>query len=327
MMIWPLLLGVPVLLWLVQYGHENGKKNVPAPTLPSTPPPDPEPVQPKSFVPVSNPGVIASLDEEWSPHREQQILEAVREGLHDRIDFTYVVSMGRTGTPLEGYVAYIPVMRDSLKFEGVRTEGSYRTAQAIADLFGFQLMTPYVAGLVSAQADARLTPTIFSTATAAERSKMATKGRMIEASRAVDQKLAAAGFSPDSAKLVLNPGKDWVISIRNAEAGSHPVSGVPRSQAAVNHGLYKSAYNPIQKRGTFHTIDDTDYSQGLRFLGPKTWIFRPDGSRQELPTRPLVMNRTLAPLLTGERNRIYGHQVGEGVLPYDRHPAIPKLVA
>lgn len=258
-------------------------------------------------------GILKSLPEEWSQARERQILGYILQGLEDPISFAEVVSKGQPGTPREGYELRIPVMDDAMKFEGVRIEGTFETGQRVADWLGLTLMTPYVAGLISEQADAPIAPTTLSPTTAK-------KSQMVEASREVDARLDAF----PNARLKRNTGKYWVLTIRYTEAAPHPASGVAKLDAGANHGLFTKAWEPIQNVGTFHRYDDhTDYSQMLRYIGETATLIRPDGTSERVPTKTLVTDAFLAPLVTGEKGRLRGKQVGEGALPYDRHPSIP----
>lgn len=95
---------------------------------------------------------IDVFDEQPGQHREDQIRAGFADHEHDPIAWGTVQSIG-TGD-LEGYILTLPVMTDALTFDGVRIIGSYETAQWLADVAGVTLMTSWVAGLVSAQADA-----------------------------------------------------------------------------------------------------------------------------------------------------------------------------
>ena len=280
------------------------------------------PVREPTVTPVTPPAavgpIIASFPDDMSPqlgNGQRMLIDAVLAGRHDPLDFGVVSSIGDEGTPMAGYRLAVPVMRDALKIEGVRPIGTHLTAQEIADRHpaGLLLLTPYVAGLISAQADAKLAPTILSPVTS-------TKAQMIQASAAVDRKLAAAGV--EAPAMVSNPSKDWVLTIRHTEPGVHPVSKVPRSEAAANHGLYRAPFDPIQNVGLAHNLEHTDYSQMLRFMG-RTGILEHPSGEQTFPDLVQLLTSGFAPLLTGTKGKLRGRQAGEGVLPYSRHPAIP----
>ncbi len=314
------LLAAPLLIWGLTSSFDRDKRGAPPvpPPPPPPPPPGPTPVsgptRPPMTITPTNAELLGSIDEQWSQARERQIMGLVLAGKHDPIDFTFITSQGRRGSPLENYTLVFPVMDDAIKIGGVRVEGTFETNQRLADWLGLTVFTPYAAALLSEQADGKIAPTTLSPTTA-------TKSQMIQASGLVDKKLEAF---PD-AKLARNVGKYWVLTSRYLEPGAHPTSGVKKLDAGANHGLFKSSFDPIQNVGTFHPWNNhTDYSQMLRYIGPKAWLVTPDGVKREIDTKSIVTDDTIAPLLTGEKNRIYNKQVGEGVLAYDRHPSIPE---
>ena len=307
-----LLFGVPVFVAALVESNkrkQQGFQPLANSIHPVTPPMSTQPVS-MSAVPTG--GVIDSLSEDFSQAREQQILDAIRAGAYEEITWATVRSVGEG--ELVGYTLDIPVMADALKIEGVRVIGTLRSGQAIADMLGAMMMTPYVAGLISEQADARIAPN-------APQPASAKKSRMLQESATTDRALANyPGFV-----LTDNAGKFWTISIRNTETAPHPVSGQPKGTAAVNHGLFPSPWMPIQNRGTFHSIDNhADSTQNHRFIGLQSQLTEPDGRARMVATKQIVMDTKFGPLLNGVRNKFYGKQLGEGVLPYDRHPAIPE---
>lgn len=259
---------------------------------------------------------IELFDEDPSDHREGQIRAGFAARQYDAIAWGSVTSSG-TGD-LSGYSLKVDVMSDALKFDGVRIIGSFDTAQWLADVSGWTLMTSWIAGLVSEQTDAPLTPT-----TLPPGDDMMTKSYMLDASAQVDAKLAAY----PGASLVLNPGKDWVLSVRFAEEGDNS-EGIPFSEAAANNGLYLKAWSGYQvPPGLQHGLTYSDYSQTLRLVGAVGLLTDPDGCVTRVRTRSLVMDAKFAPLMTGAAGQKRGGTIGEGVLAYDRHPAIAPYCA
>ncbi len=317
------MLAIPVVLAAVLDGKRTRAKK--AGDVSTPPPPD-------STQPTKGGSLIASLPAESTGRlddpREQMIATAVRAGLNDPLIFSEVVSVGEVGTPQEGYAIRVPVMNDSLMIEGVRVDGSYLTGQKVADLLTrnpeapVTMLTPWMAGLAYEQADVKLAPTTSGELT--EKGVTTKTSQMIEASELVDRKLAAAmkqkGLT--GPVLVANGLKDWVLTIRHTEPGVHPESKVPRSQAAANHGFYTKAWRPIQNVGLAHHLTHVDYSQALRYMGGDSIVVLPDKSELVFPTAEALTDPLLGPLLTGRQGRIIGKQVGEGVLPYSRHPAL-----
>jgi len=321
-----LLLSIPILIGLIMASDEtktNGGKHPPPP--PPKPPSPPNPMPPKTGpappLTVIPGGLIDQLAEHPGATREAQVQAIVRDGTFDTFRWTNVHSVGEKGTELEGWTLAVPVMSDAFKVEGVRVEGTFRLYQWIADTLGLALMTPFVAGLVSEQTD---TPGVTpSTGAPVD----GTKARMLRANAEIDAKLAAY----PGAKLVLNQGKDHVLTIKFASGKVHPQSGVQNAKASANHGLYNSPWHPIQNVGMAHPagVDGEpgyeDYSEMMRWLGPMAILIGPDGIPRPKATKAIVMDPEFAPLLTGRKGAIRGAQVGEGVLPYDRHPRLPPV--
>jgi hypothetical protein len=278
------------------------------------PPPQPKPPAPGSW--------LDSLPESYTTRREAQILDAVAAGLAADPEWITIESPG--AGKYSGYTMHVPVMADALTIEGVRVNGSYPTAQAIADREGWLLFTPYIAGLVWKHADAKLSPT--TSQELSNKNVTATTSQMIEASAKVDQKLNPIRTPRDADGLVTlvgNPGKDWVLTRIYGDGGEHPVSHVPHIDAGANHGFYRGLWDPIQNVGVFHGLGHVDYSQTLRFMGPMSALEAPDGTRKNINNAAAMMDPELAHMLTGQTNKIYGRQVGEGPLKYDRHPRLP----
>lgn len=263
-----------------------------------------------------------AIPEQYSAARDRAIVGAVAKGNYGPLDWWNVISEG-TGE-LAGYQLEIPVMTDALHVEGVRVTAPLPVADEIAQLLGLQMLTPFVAGLVSEQAHAQLSPTTAGNDLSVK-TATANTSQMREASAVVDRKLAPVKAARDAAgesTLVRNPGKDWVITIRNSWPGVHPQSGVPHTKAAANHGLFSSPWNPIQNVGLFHGLDHVDYSQTLRYMGPQVILRAPDDTAQLLPTAEVMQSAELAELITGVQGRAYGTQLGEGALPFHRHPLL-----
>ena len=272
--------------------------------------------------PASVPGGswLASLDEAYTPARETKILDAVAGGLAEWSWYN-IESPGEG--PYAGWSLQIPVMADALKVEGVRVTGNYQTGQALADRNGWLLFTPYVAGLVWKNADAKLTPTTSQELT--NKGVTATTSQMIDASSVVDRKLSVIKTPRDVQgydTLVGNPGKNWVLTRQYADGGTHK-NGTPHIDAGANHGLFTSDWKPIQNVGMAHALGHVDYSQTLRFIGPQSMLVAPDGTGVPKSNAEILMDPELAHMLTGRKNKIYGHQAGEGALSYNRHPRLP----
>lgn len=267
-----------------------------------------------SVVSASGP-LIQALPPAAGEQRERTIFDAVRNGLYDPIHFKWIVSMGEPGSALEGWTAAVPVMSDALSVDGVRVATNYQTAQRIADELGLQMMTPFLDALTYAQADAQLSPT-------APQPVNSSTAAMVRTSSIVDRKLRQA-FQGDGVPLVGTNTKNWVITRRFLEPGAHPTSGVLRSQAAANHGLYRGAFDPIQNVGLAHNLLHTDSTQHLRFAGGESVLTDPDGNDVPIPTAALITDPNAGPLVSGVADKLRGRQTGEGHLPYSRHPAIP----
>ena len=294
---------------------------------------------PTASIPPQGGLIISNLPPEYTSRpddpREQMILSAVRAGLSDPPVFVEVMSFGEAGTPQEGITLRIPVMHDALTIEGVRVTTSYPTAQRIADVLSIDpaapvtMLTPWVAGLIYDQAFVQLTPT--TSQELSDKNVTSDTSQMIEASAVVDAKIAKAKEAKGlTGRLVMiaNPSKDWVVTLRNTEPGVHPETGVRRTQAAANHGLYEKPWRPIQNVGLAHNMMHVDYSQGLRYMGSHVTVVMPDQSELQFPTAEALQDPVLGPLLTGTKGKLLGKQVGEGALPYARHPFLePAVVA
>lgn len=318
-------------------GGGNGGSGGKGSHIPGWPPPEPRPLPPGRW--------IDQLAEEYSLDRERQIYDAIAAGYHNPIVWYAVQSPG--AGKYAGWTLEIPVMADALMIDGVRVTPSFPTTQAIADKLGARLagksllmMTPYVAGLVWQQADARLSPTTsnqldpLAEPRRPENSSWNRKGQvtattsqMVAASRAVDAKLHPVKLPRDEqglSTLVANAGKDWVITAKYAEPGKHPDSGVPHKESGANHGLYTADWSPIQNVGVFHELGHTDYSQTARYFGPTSILRAPDGTSTAVDNASAIQDPELAPFLTGVKGRAYVRQAGEGALPYARHPLLVR---
>jgi hypothetical protein len=260
------------------------------------------------------------------------IIAATNAGLYDPISWQAVISEAEPGSEIEGYSLIIPVMGDSLKFEGVRIIGNYNTGQYVADALsareGFvhpiPMLTPYVAGLISEQAAVKLSPT-----TSGELSNhevTALKSQFVESSARVDAKLAKAlaRLGVTGPVLVDNGVKNWVVTRRFLESGRHPKTNVLYADAAANHGLYTAPWTPIQNVGLAHNRGHLDYSQGLRYMGGDSILVTPDAQHVPIATADAMTDPQLGPLVNGVLGKLRGKQVGEGTLPYWRHPKVPR---
>jgi len=314
-----LLLAIPIAIAALMTEREKNAKPKPAPPPPpgGAPPPPPPP----DTEPAANAAIIDALPEQAGKTREQMILSAVKAEQYDPIGWTFVTSIGKPGTPLQGYTLQVPVMKDALKIAGVRVVMTYPTLQYIADQLGLLMMTPYIDALTYEQADVRPTYT-------APQPNTATKTGMLHTSGLVDDKIAAEAKRlgiTEKEPFAGNVGKNWVLTRKFWLPGVHPETKVPQSQAAANHGLYRKPWDPVQNVGVAHNLDHVDQTQNGRLMGAQSILTTPEHEQQYRPTAELLTDADLAPLLTGELGVLRGRQAGEGALPAARHPAIPPL--
>jgi hypothetical protein len=233
------------------------------------------------------------------PERQAELLRLMALHEHDPIEWSIVTSTDELGN-----VAEIPVMADSLSFDGVRVTADYRTTQLGADAMGLYLATPWIVGLVSEQATRRPSYT-------APQPPSTTRAQTINTSDQVTAKLLGA-----TEGLAVNPSKWWVLS--------RAIIDRNKPTAAINHGLFTGAWDPVQNVGTAHNLEHVDNTQALRFVGARSRVIPASGAPFELPTGDLYMSADWGHLASGRRNHIRGRQVGEGPLPWDHHPAIPR---
>ena len=301
-------------------GSLPGSSGVPAGHTPKSPAPTPS----KPSKPLEPGGVIAALDEYDFAERDRLLHQAVVAGLYEFPDVWSVESLG--SGPMEGWKLLIPVMTDALQIEGVRVTTSFRTAQAIADAIGgFMMLTPFVCGLIYEQAHAQLTPTTSAELTV--KTPTARTSQMIEASQRVDQKLAPIKAQRDAKQLVTlvaNPSKDWVLTRWYLSSGRHSKTNVAHAESGANHGLYTAPWDPIQNVGLAHPMSHVDYSQGVRFMGTHSSLFDPHGHVTLVSNAEIIRDPEMAHMLTGVKGRAYGKQVGEGPLPFARHPQLAQ---
>lgn len=324
-------IGIPLVLAAVTRTKDakaavsNGKEPATPPTKGPT-------------VPASVGGsIVASFPESDFAQRDRMILSAVIAGLEDPIIWSMVTMFG-TG-PLAGWELDVPVMADALKIDGVRMTMSYEYAQYIADALTARspdegpvvMMTPWLDATTFEQADAPLSYT-----TSAELNKKnvtALTSQMVNASQVVDAKLAAliaSGAVGVAVPNVGNTGKNWNITEKLLWPGVHPESKVPHTEAAVNQGFYPPGqpFRPVQYRGVAHGRSHVDYSQSLRLAAATSFLRQPGhkpGEGTDVSTSAIIMDPNLGPLINGPKGQIRGKMVGEGTLPFSRHPKIPPL--
>ncbi|KKN11805.1 hypothetical protein LCGC14_1022890 [marine sediment metagenome] len=326
-----LAIGIPLALAAVSRSKAD-KAAVSNGKAPATPP--------VKGVPASVPSggsIVASMPESDYAARDKIILSAVLAGKEDPIVYATVTMFG--DGPLAGWELDVPVMADGLKIEGVRMTPSYEYGQYIADVLTSRhpdagaviMMTPWLDATVFEQSDAPLTYT--TSQQLKNKSVTALTSQMIDASQTVDRKLSKmvadgivnpAAFAP----LVGNVGKNWNLSEKLLWPGVHPETGQLYVEAAINQGLYPQGkpFNPIQYRGAAHPRSHTDYSQGLRLAGATSMLRAPgETTGTKVSTAAVLTNPDLGALLSGTKGVIRGKMVGEGPLPFDRHPMIPPL--
>jgi hypothetical protein len=161
------------------------------------------------------------------------------------------------------HVGVFRVFADALSIDGVRVSVSARTAQGVADLLGYSLLTARLADLAWLSRTVTLLPLpadVVTQTDAAESAAIAS---------ALAKALAAQPGS--SSGLVQTVGKHWIID--NETAGKRAKDGTP---AACNYGWHfpgatfdgrawepavTTPYRVIQGRGWAHGVDHVDYSQ------------------------------------------------------------------
>ncbi len=183
-----------------------------------------------------------SLPELPGPPREAAIVEAVREGRHDPIEWVPIRSDAR------GRVGVLYVMADALKLEGMRLNVTATTSQHVADLLGASMPTARIVDLAHTQATLRARPAIQK-----PHKTMAYTGATKVHSDAIDRQLAGkTGF-------VRTVGKDWILHDRL----------IGRPDLACNYGWidHQAPYTSWagervwQPVGTAHNRHHVDYSQ------------------------------------------------------------------
>jgi peptidoglycan hydrolase-like protein with peptidoglycan-binding domain len=198
--------------------------------------------------------VAALIPEQATEAREAALLALVEQGQSVLHDWTTLSVSGA------GHVIELSVSADALRLgdetDSVRITVNATTAQQIADHFDALLLTPLVSDRIRAAAAVVLEP-----ATQPAGPTMATTARMVEHSRAVDARRAAAGGAPGS--LTATVGKDWVLTNR--------LWGLP--DRAANYGWHTSsaayaavtpALHVLQPLGIAHNRFHVDYSQTWR---------------------------------------------------------------
>jgi peptidoglycan hydrolase-like protein with peptidoglycan-binding domain len=192
---------------------------------------------------ISGADFAASLPESDILAREQAVLEAIRQGLHQEPLWLELESR------FNGHEARLFVMADALRIgnaeDAIRVTLTAASAQRVADHFDAVLPTTRICDLVWAQARVRISP-----CTQTPDAKMAFTSRMLRHSREVDEKVRGRPG------LVENVGKHWVLS--NALEGKPGV--------AANYGWFRPNGVPIQTLGTRHNLHHVDYSQVVRLV-------------------------------------------------------------
>lgn len=235
---------------------------------------------------------LASLPEEFTPAREQAILDAVRGG-------NYVLNWVPITVYRPPYRATIWVSNDALRIgqpdDSVRVAVMAQTEQMIADELNATLPTALLSDEIYRQADIKLMPvTLGSERRPGESSKnpMSTTSRMKLHHDLVEEQLSKWYNVPLSKAweeiLVAPVGKDWVASRRLL--GEPRLAGAP---AAINYGWHRqdmspaahvgpfpsvSAYPPVvvhQSEGMAHNMLHQDYSQVVRLVARAMLICMP----------------------------------------------------
>jgi hypothetical protein len=196
--------------------------------------------------------------------------------------------------------------------DSVRINVTATTAQRLADRLGALLLTARLSDLIREHAAVVISPSNRTPTSA-----MGSTAWMVEHSREVDEKIAAALAQMGQRGLVCNAGKDWVIT--NRLAGSPRAStGLER---AANYGWHVlpgpggnagyPAATPglrvLQPVGLAHDRAHVDYSQTFRCVRN---VCKVDGVTRALAE--VLADPALAPALSHE-----------GVLRVFRQPGVP----
>jgi hypothetical protein len=227
---------------------------------------------------------IATLPPKSGSQRENQILNAVKNGNMAPVSWMEVTSA------VSGHTLTLIVSADAMRIgtaeDSVRVSTTPRTMQQVADMLNCVLPTQRVCDLVWAQATVRATPDILKASP-----DMGDTSWMVEYNTAVDKKVAG------QAGLIENTGKNWCLT--NKLVG-HP------GQAA-NYGWYDASapyHSGPQERGpykvwqplaTAHNLDHVDYSQVVRLVSRVCFV---DGAQRDL--KDILKDATLAALASDE---------------------------
>jgi len=205
--------------------------------------------------------IAAGLPEHPTPEREERIIQAVLAGLY--LPLVWVELRLRSGADACSFFVLDDALRLGVPGDCFRINVTALGQQRIADALGASLPT---AELVEAAYDQgiKLTPS-----PQPPDAQMAFTSRMLQHSRAVDQKVAGR-----SGLVAGNAGKHWVL---HEHLHGLVVSG---AQGACNFGWFKSSvrpYQPIQSLGFAHNVAHVDYSQVC-------WLVRSDVVLNGVPT-------------------------------------------
>ena len=218
------------------------------------------------------------LPEKLSMAREQQILDAVKEG-PTVVNWKPIVlehGLFRATAMVTADPVQLGVRGDSLR---VSTTGY--TAQKIADVLSAVLPTPKLLDEKHRQSDLQLKPCVCGT------QKMTSMTRMVQhhncVQKQIDQYMQELyGGEVDAEDLIISPeGKHWVVSNRYYQKPL--TNGKP---TAVNYGWYSKTkatgpaatlpdWNVWQTIGTFHDYSHQDYSQTIELVGRKMQVCVP----------------------------------------------------
>lgn len=293
-------LGLGALGWLLSEPVPARPPGKPKP--PGKPPTKPKPKKPKEPPPTMG-DFIDRWPDTFNDTARALLLGRARSGCGFEAQWQTVTSRDDELGELAVRVHAAP-----LAVDGVYLTSDYQTAQQIADVCGWLMMTPWVGGLISEQAS-HVTPTTMAPI-------FGSKAQMLKASRLIRQKQGTQTF-------IDNGGKFWVLTIRFTEQGRNR-EGIPLSQAAANFGLFTGPWKPIQTVGLAHGLGYVDYSQMLRYIDRYGTLRQAGKTARRVDLYELVRDPELAALLTGRKGAARGPVRGEGALPYYRHPHVPR---
>jgi len=214
--------------------------------------------------------------------RDARLLQAVAGGQFADPQFVELKTEGA------GHVATWSVMADAFRVGGPddykRAIVTHRTAQAVADLFGWRLPSAKLLDAIAGQSKAGGGFIDFAAAVAGTQDPSGqpyvTTSAMVAHSDALDEQGAEG--------LIGGGWKDWILSARLL----NPAALTYGKNSAVNYGYFTTGplgaggKNPSpsmtdpslrvwQQPGAAHDVDHVDVSQKARFIGPAVHVAGP----------------------------------------------------